>query len=200
MRQSLFVWLLVGVLGTISLSASAQNPTKAFYKSQKKKEGVFNIKVPGWLIWAGAGMVYNGVKDPDARAALKMARHIKTTRIMYAEGGINNLQSEVESFVQQINDSNYDELITVTADGTHVRVIGNIKRDKIKQLVFLVDDNGEFAYVSAKSNLKVKHISQLIKYYMYELPDFKDKQRQKEERRQARKARRAKSKEKLPQA
>ncbi|MEO0340836.1 MAG: DUF4252 domain-containing protein, partial [Bacteroidota bacterium] len=180
--------------------SSAQNPTKAFYKTHKKKEGVFNIKVPGWLIWVGAGMVYNGVNNPEAKAAIKMARHIKTTRVMYSEGAIDNLRPEIESFVNQISKKNFDELVTVNSDGTYVRVMGNIKRDKIKQMVILVDDDGELAYVSAKSNLRVKHISNLIKYYMYELPDLKEKQRQKEKRREARKERRKRSKVKLPQA
>ena len=73
LRYCSLLLLILGLLMVQPQNVIAQTPTKAFYKAHKKKPGVFNIKVPSWLIWFCCCLAYNAIKEPEAKAALRIA-------------------------------------------------------------------------------------------------------------------------------
>ena len=198
MKSRFILFLLTISLSLLINTVEAQSPTKAFYQTHKKKEGVFNMKIPGWLIWFGGGMLYNSINDPDAKVFMKLAKRIKNFRLMVSEHGSPVSDEEMEVFVQDIRQKDFEELIFVKDDGSTVNVIGRTKNKKLKDLLLMVQDDGEFIYMSMKTNIKAKHINEIIQHFVSEVPALKEtSKKRKEERAERRKKRRLK---KLPQA
>ena len=182
----------------VSSNLAAQSPTKAFYKEHKKKEGVFNMKIPGWLIWFGGGLAYNSVNDPDAKVIMKLAKRVKNFRLMISENNSLVSDSEMNAFVSSIEQKNFEELIFVKDGTTRVNIIGRNKNKKLKDLILLVKEEDEFVYMSMKTNIKPKHINQIIHHFMKDVPALKEaSQKRKEAKENRRKKRRLK---KMPQA
>lgn len=185
-KSAIFIGLFFVVFSTGTLSA--QDPGRSFYKEYKRAEDVFNLSLPGWLVWVGGGLAYNSVNDPEAKAILKLAKKVKRFRLLHAEDISAIPEASIRGFDYQLAQSGYDELITVKDEDVQVRVAGRIKGEKFRKLILFVKEDDSLTLIQAKSNIKIKHVARLIN----DLRHLEDKPEK--EKRGKRK------KEKIPQA
>lgn len=165
--------LAIFVAFTISLpSASSQNTAAQFYHTHKHKEGVTNFKMPGWAIWLGGGIAQGFVQDEATRASLRLARKVKKIRFMTTEGGNPISAAEVGAFVSNIRQAGYEDLIFVRQEGTTVNIIGREKKEKLKNLIIMVNEEDEFVYMDMKSRMKAEDLTDFVNTIL----NAKDKQ------------------------
>ena len=147
-------------------------------------------------MWFGSGIAYDIVKNEDIKVALKLARKVKKMRLMIAEDNNPIPVTDVSDFVSESRRSGFDDLLYVRDEGTTVNVMGRIKKDKFKELVFMVNENNEFVFFHMKSNIRMKDIQELINNFMTDFPinDQTRKEQKEKEKKEKHK------KEKLPQA
>ena len=144
------------------MSCGSPKTTAQFYHTHKHKEGVTNFKVPGWLIWVGGGIAQGFVSEPDARAALKLARKVKKLRLMVAEDYNPITTAEVNDFISNIRSNGFDDLIYVKDAESTVHILSREKKDKLRNLVILVTDEEEFVFMDMKSRLKYEDLSEFV--------------------------------------
>jgi hypothetical protein len=198
-RTLLLLSLIFGILTGALNPIQAQTPTKAFYKEHKKKPGVFNLKVPAWLIWVGGGLAYNIVEGPEEKAALKLAKKVKGLRLMRVESNDAIERDEINYFLATMRENAYEDLIYVKEDNTKVQILGLSSNKKLKEMIILVEEEDAFTYITAKTNLKSKDISRLINTIVR--ADKEEEVDEKVDRKTKRKRRRALRKaKKIPQA
>lgn len=161
---------------TVSTEISAQNSTRAFYKEHKRKPGVVNFKIPGWLIWLGGGMAYNSVDDPQAQAILTLGKKVKNLRLMVAEDQNPISGTDLNGFRNSLQRNDFDELIYVKSEGTEVNIIGRNRRNKLKDILILVQEEDSFVFMSMKTNLKIKHVNRVLQQLMSDVPILKSVQ------------------------
>lgn len=201
LRYYLPLLLMLGLFMGQTPNLQAQTPTRAFYKAHKKKSGVFNVRIPSWLIWFGGGIAYNSVKDPEAKAALKMAKKLKGLRVMTVESDNVIAKDDIHSFLQEMRNGSFEDLIFVKDEDTKVQILGRASSRRLKELTILVEEPGSFTYVTAKTNLKSKDLSRLINTIVNadkEPAPKKDRRAERKKRKADRKAKR--EIKKLPQA
>ncbi|GAB5552170.1 MAG: hypothetical protein Sapg2KO_17610 [Saprospiraceae bacterium] len=181
---------------------NAQTPTQAFYKAHKKKPGVFNIKIPSFLIWFGGGIAYNSVKDPEAKAALRIAKKVKGLKVMTVESDNVIAKADINYFLQNMRNGSFEDLIFVKEEDTRVQILGRASSKKLKELTILVEESGSFTFVTAKTNLKSKDVSRLINSIVNSDQVQEDTRAEKRADRQAKRKKRKETKavKKLPQA
>ena len=193
MKSLLFSIIIIMLSSHISF---AQRPAVDFYRQHKRLENVRNFKIPGWFMWFGSGIAYDIVKNEDIKVALKLARKVKKMRLMIAEDNNPIPVTDVSNFVSESRRSGFDDLLYVRDEGTTVNVMGRIKKDKFKELVFMVNENNEFVFFHMKSNIRMKDIQELINNFMTDFP-INDKTRKEQKENEKKENHK---KEKLPQA
>lgn len=197
LRYCILLFLTLGLFIGQANSLAAQTPTKVFYKAHKKKPGVFNIKIPTWLIWFGGGIAYNSVKEPEAKAALRMAKKVKGLRIMTVESNNVIAKADINSFLSDMRNSSFEDLIFVKEEDTRVQILGRASSKKLKELTILVEESDSFTFVTARTNLKSKDISRLINAIVNDEAIKETRAERRAERQKRKEARKIK---KLPQA
>lgn len=174
----------------------AQRPAVDFYRQHKRLENVRNFKIPGWFMWFGTGIAYDIVKNEEVKAALRVGRKIKKMRLMIAEENNPIPAENVSNFVSESRRSGFDDLIYVRDGETTVNIMGRIKKDKFRELVFMVSEADEFVFFHMKSNIRMKDIQELINHFMTDFP-INDKTRKDQKEKESKEKRK---KAKLPQA
>lgn len=148
---------------TISLpSGHAQKTTAQFYHTYKHREGVTNFKMPGWAIWLGGGIAQGFARDETTRASLRMARKVKKIRFLTTEGGSPVSAAEVDAFINNIRTAGYEDLIYVKQDGATVNIMGREKKEKLKNVVILVNEEDEFVYMDLKSRMNYDDLTDFV--------------------------------------
>ncbi|MCB0593019.1 MAG: DUF4252 domain-containing protein [Lewinellaceae bacterium] len=161
-------------------SCSSPKTTAQFYHTHKHKEGVSNFKMPGWLVWIGGGIAQGLVQDPEARAGLRLARKVKKLRFMATEDYNPITTAEVSDFVNNIRSAGYEDLLQVKEGGSTVHILSREKKEKLKNLVILVNDEEEFVFMDMKSRLKYEDLSELVNTIL-KAENMKTEEEQKQE-------------------
>lgn len=161
------IFLLIALCTSIALS-SCQSPKTAaqFYQTHKRQKGVQNFKIPGWLIWTGAGIGKAFVKEPEAKAALQLAKRIGKVRMMMTEETSPISAKEVSAFLGHIKSDGYEDLLQVRSEGTTVSILVLEKKEKLRNMLILVNEEDSFFYFDLKTRLRYKDLSKMINKIM----------------------------------
>ncbi len=158
--------LLLVTLAAFPLLLSAQvRPINQFYRTWKRGPEVKNFVVPGWLIDFAGTVAIPFVNEPETRVALRLARKVGKTRILYNEDGPNHIPvAAIDHMVRGARSKGYTDLMLVQ-DGprrVHVLVRENKGEDRIKGLLVLVSEEDTFMMVSSKMSLSYARVSRLV--------------------------------------
>jgi len=164
MRFTGLVIIAIFMLGFSS--CSTPKTTAQFYHTHKVKEGVTNVKIPGWLMWLGGSIAKGAVKDSDAKAALKLAKKTGKMRLLVSEepGTISN--EEVLNFLGHAKKRGYQDLIQVRTGETLVNILARDKKEKLKNLMIMVNEEDTFVFLDLKTRIKYDDLSELINYFI----------------------------------
>ena len=172
---------LIAIFALFALSScNSPKTTAQFYHAHKHKEGVTNFKVPGWLVWMGGGIAQGFVQDPDTKAALRLARKVKKLRFMATEDYNPITTAEVNEFVNHIRGNGFEDLIMVREGSSTVHILSREKKEKLRNLVILVNDEEEFVFMDMKSRLKYEDLSELVNTIL-KAENMKTEEEQKQE-------------------
>ena len=158
--------LFISLLAIALSSCSSPRTTTQFYHTHKVKEGVINFKIPGIVTWMGSGIARKAVKDPSAKAALKLAQKARRMRIMVAEDVSIISNSEIYSFISNIKKNGYEDLIQVRDGSTLVTIMARDKNERLRNLLILVNEEDNFVYFDLKSRMKYEDLSDMINYFI----------------------------------
>lgn len=155
--------VIICLLAIPLLGMAQKSQLKKFYKKYKSYENTTKMTVPGWLIGFGAGMARWFVDDPQARAALKLAKKIKRLRLLVMEGQNPVRNSDMKNLVLAVRKASYEDFVQVRDGNTRVTFMIRERNDKIRNLLIFVSEEDEFILLDLKSKLKIEHINRLLR-------------------------------------
>ena len=158
------IYLFFFGLMIILSSCSVPNAASGFYKDHKRKEGVRNFSLPGWLIYTGTGFAHDIVKDEEIQGILHLAKKVKKMQLMVDEGNGAIQETDIASFQQHLRKRDFEDFIYVRSEDTTVSFMVHSKKDKLRDMVMLVHTDEDFVFLNMRTNIKVKHIAQLVEY------------------------------------
>ena len=147
------------------------------------------MTIPGWALFIGTGIAYDIVKEEETQLALRLGKKIKKLQFMYAEEAGRISSSEVRRFVKAARRDRYEDLILVRDGATTVNIMAVEKKNKLRHLLILVNDESDFVFLNMRSNIKMKDISRIINHYMVKKGWTEEEEAEEQ-----------KKKEKIPQA
>lgn len=178
-----FYLLLVGVL---LLTSCGNSHINSFYHKHRWKKGVINFNVPGWLIYLGTGVVYEGAKDAETKMLMKLGKKVKGIRVMVTEDRSKISQKSVDKLIRKLRGDNFDDLIYIKDGTSKISIMGQERKLKIRNLFIMVEEEEELVMLNLRTKLKLSEVAKLIKEY------------QKQQKKESEKAAKKKKKERLP--
>ncbi len=161
MKNNLLFMVFLSLLFLAS-SCSLPNAASGFYHDHKRKKGVRNFAVPGWLIYTATGFANDIVKEEEVQAALHLAKKVKKMQFMFDEGAGAISKTDVRHFQQHLRGRNFEDLIYVRAEDATVSFMVRSKKDKLRDLIVLVHADEDFVFLNMRTNIKIKHLAKLI--------------------------------------
>ncbi len=161
--------LLAIFLLALPFAAFSQNRAlNKFYRQNKKGADVQNIKLPGWLLRFGGKIAKGAADDPEEKMAYDLLKKFGTTRFMYAEDGAKIPQKAVEKLRKDLREDSFDDLIMIRSGEMNFDMMIREKDGTISEIVMFYNDReeGEMAFISAKTKLKLDDIKDIVKAEM----------------------------------
>ncbi len=146
-------------------SGIAQKSVRKFYKNVKRSEESVKLTLPGFLIHMGAGIARNHVEDDlNAKLGLELTKYIKSIKIVTSDAENAISQQKYSEFVDiaRKKDKFEDIIMVKEGGGANVNIMMRGNDKKIKNLLILVKDEGEFVMLSMKTNMKYKHLNKFL--------------------------------------
>ena len=163
--------LLALMLLLLPAMAFSQTRTlNKFYRQHKSEKGVQNAKVPGWLIRMGGKIARNNVDGKQEKMAMDLLKKFGSVRFMYAEDGPKIKQDDVRNLRKNLLKENFDDLIMIRQGQMDVQIMVQELDGVIENLLVFYNnpEDGEMAFISAKANISLEALSNMIKAGMEE--------------------------------
>ena len=154
--------LFAVLLSTISTPFFAQvEAIDDFYAKHKRGEDVVSLNLPGFLIRLGASIASLEADDEAERVALEIVKDVRRAKILTGEN-LRVRRSEIQELIGDLESEGFEELMTVRSEGSTVNIIIRERKDIIRNIVLIVNDDGEFSLISLKTRLYLEDLTYLI--------------------------------------
>ena len=132
-----------------------------FYAKHKSGYDVVSLNLPGFLIRLGASIASLDTDDEAERIALELVKDVRKAKILAGEN-LRIRRSEIQELVDELEADGFEELMTVRSEGSTVDIIIRERKDIIRNVLLIVNDDGEFALISLKTRLYLEDLTYLI--------------------------------------
>ncbi len=145
----------IGLLIIACTSISfGQKSVDKFINKYLKHENTTALSLPGWFFEGSVKFASKMEDDEDLADYVKLSEHVKNIRVFVMEEGNTIPENAVQELIKtMVNKDGYDEYLRIRSKGTNVNLFAVEKKEKIKQLVFLIDDQEEFIVLRLKLDL-----------------------------------------------
>jgi Domain of unknown function (DUF4252) len=141
----------------------------AIYWKYKDYDDSKSFTIPGFLPKFASIFI-------KGKAERRLVRRTGRTRVMFFE---KNSPMSSNDFVKLTKKTKrrggLEDIITVKTGLTNIRIMAKENGKRIRKLVFLIQDEGEFVMVSVKGRFRYKDLNTLIKKYSKETEKKKGK-------------------------
>ncbi len=159
-------FILIFSILMLPLAMNSQSRSiNRFYNTYKHHEDVRNVSIPGWLIRLGATIAKSHVDEPEAKAALKLAKKVKKLKLLVMEN-VNPVDKKDldRLYAEATSREGFEDMVFVKEGNTRVNMLIRTKKDDIiRNLLILVSEENEFVMVSLKTKLKMEDLNELLR-------------------------------------
>jgi hypothetical protein len=146
------IQLLVAFFLTINV---LQAQDFGLYWKYKDYDGAVAVSLPRWTTFVGSAFV-------DEKVDRKLVRKIQKARVLFFEDASPFSQRDLKKFVRRSKRRGLDELITVRADKTNVRVLVKSRGSIIKKVVVFFSSPEGAGLVTVKGKFRLDEINRVI--------------------------------------
>ena len=150
-------------LSAFSQTESIDRLVRKVKKANRECEKV-DLSVPGWLIRFGANFVDED--DLDGVDIKLLGKKISHLRIVNIENKKSIPSSDIHNFVTDVQKEGFEDLMVVRSDGNDIRFMVREKKDIIRNIVLMVNENesnGDFVLLSLEGKFTMDDINKLMK-------------------------------------
>ena len=147
---------LIQLLVVFFLTSNAlQAQDFGLYWKYKDYDGAVAVSLPRWTTFIGSAFV-------DEKADRKLVRKIHKARVLFFEEASPFSQRDLKKFVRRSKRRGLDELITVRADKTNVRIMAKTRGSTIKKVVVLFSSPDGAGLVTVRGKFRLDEINRVI--------------------------------------
>ncbi|PPK87806.1 uncharacterized protein DUF4252 [Neolewinella xylanilytica] len=154
------------LLCLLSSGISAQDQViRDFIKEHRRGEENVALTVPGWLIGLASDIAEHATDDPHEQAVFSLAGELGTLRVLTYDNedfeapgaSIVNLLFSLERY------KDFERWADIrTQDGERISLTVRYKKERIRDLVVVLQDGERTTLVSARANLSATELGELV--------------------------------------
>lgn len=154
--KSFFTLLMIISAMGVAYHAHSQRCIKQLFKEIKKEGYTFAITAPAWLVKAGinAAADHNDM-EKDKEIWLSLKDKIKGVRFLINDNSNEKQQDIMKQFAQNASKENLELYASFTEGKDRVQLFVEEKKDKIKNLLFLINGDTENIIFHIKTDLSL---------------------------------------------
>lgn len=165
MKKCILICLtfMLAQLSAFSQTESIDRLIRKVKKANRECEKV-DLSVPGWLIRFGANFVDED--DLDGVDIKLLGKKISHLRIVNIENKKSIPGSDIQNFVTDVQKEGFEDLMVVRSDGNDIRFMVREKKDFIRNIVLMVNENeanGDFVLLSLEGKFTMEDINKMMK-------------------------------------
>lgn len=158
---TLYLIPLIWLIGFITQS-QAQTAADKLYRKATQFEDGFKLDVQGPLIKTGLKIAEDELDQDLERQILDLAKHIKRLKILVLpDSSMASIGGEYKAFIGDLRDDRFEDFITVRHKDAKVHFMVREKRNKIRNILLLVDSDEAFVMINMKTKLPLEELATL---------------------------------------
>ena len=111
----------------------------------------------------GTGIAKKHVESEKDRAALDLVKHIRKIKVLVMEEGNSVDPNDLKKMISKTRSKHrFSDLISVRSPETKVNIMIREKKDRIRNMLIVVDDEEEFVLLSLKTSLRIDDLNRFI--------------------------------------
>lgn len=158
--KKIFTLLLVAAVLGVSHHVQAQRSVKKLFCEAKKEGYSFAITVPGWLARKGLNLVTKHTLSEDKEKWMGLVDKIKGVRFLLNENSTPKQRDLLKSFASNAMKNNFELYASFAEGKNRVQLLVEEKKEKIKNLLFLINGEQEAIIVQIKTDLSLSELEQ----------------------------------------
>lgn len=157
---------LVLMMTLVSAFSQTSSIDRLVHQVKKANRGCekTDLNIPGWLIRVGANFVDDD--DLDGVDIKLLGKKISHLRIVSIDGKKNVAASDFQTFLTDIKQEGFEDLMTVRSNGDDIRFMVREKKDFIRNIVLVVNEKsegGDFVLLSLEGKFTMEDINKMMK-------------------------------------
>jgi hypothetical protein len=136
------------------------------YKHADEKKAA--VVLPGWLLRMGVGIAKNKVEEDLEKDILRLAGKIGKLRVLAFEDANPVRKKDFDRLMKGLRRERFEDLVMVRSEGTNVNIMLRERKEKVRNLLIMVNEEDAFTLVSLKMKVKLEDIQDIINRAMEE--------------------------------
>lgn len=149
----------------VALSASAQEDSfNDFRKEFNRRDGVHHFTVPGFLVRLVGSIALEDESDAMDRETLRpILRNLGSVSVVFTDEGNAFTRDDILDLRRNLRDENFETLVKVRDEHSQIEVLSYSKRDVIKRLFFIIqDDDDETVLLNIRGHFTPHDVDEMI--------------------------------------
>lgn len=158
MKRLALILLIATLFLPVTLAAKVITTDQLFneFASTPKAE---SVKINSFLMWLAKLSIGN---DPDA----KVVKKISSVRVLDLESCSKDVKTRFANRAAQVSVSDMEDLINVNEDGNKVKILAQIKKEKIHKLLVMCYGTSDCCLVEINGKFDMKDLDSVVKSQM----------------------------------
>ena len=161
MKKTLLL-LSILLVSFSSLDAQTESVNRFIRKAKRSSNHNerYDFTVPGWLLRLGLNFVDES--DLEGIDFDRFAHKISEVRILNIDGKVDMSPTDVQSYMADIKNEGYEDLLIVRDKSEKVTVMIREKKDFIRNILLMVNDSTELTVVSIEGKFTMDDVSKML--------------------------------------
>lgn len=151
--------LLVAILSLPVALANKVTTTDDLFKEFSSARKAESVKINSFLMWLAKISMGN---DPDA----EIVKKISSVRVLDLESCSPEVKTRFANRAAQVTVSDMEDLVNVNEDGNKVKILGQIKKEKIHKLLVMCYGQSDCCLVEINGKFELKDLDDVVKSQM----------------------------------
>lgn len=143
--------IIIAMIFVLGFQLSQAQTVRTLFNEFRGEENATCMKVP----WLPIRLLSLLADDAAAQAT----KRISSIRVLELSDCSREVQERLASKLQTLKMDDYEPLIVVKDEGSHVRMWGKMKGDTIKELLIGVNDDSDAILCHIKGNLRMEDLN-----------------------------------------
>ncbi len=156
------LYILIIVLAFSTSSYSQTRSLNKFINHYKVQDNALAVNVPGFVLdLVGLSSKFIDEEDDEARELINLVKKISRIRLLIIDEEANVDPSDIKKLTSNLQNDNFEELLTVRSEGTSVKILIKENRNSIRNITALIQEDNSIFLMTLSGKFKIEDLKNM---------------------------------------